>query len=144
VLFASEEWVRALVQAVNGHPDLPRALAGLGADLAAVVEADPPHFPRSVSAWGRQRGGRIGEWRLLEDEDEILELGPAYVVRASYRVWKDLLRRRVDPVQAAVSGAVKVKGDLESLIRRSSYRYVLDAALGAVATEFPDERRAPA
>ncbi len=144
MLFASEEWVRALVEAVNRHPDLSRALSGLGKDLAAVVEADPPLFPRSVSAWGRQQGGRIGEWRMLEDEDEILELAPAYVVRAPYRVWKDLLRRRADPVRAAVSGTVKVQGDLESLIRRSDYRYVVDSALAAVATEFPDERRAPA
>ncbi len=143
MLFASEEWVRALVEAVNRHPDLSRALSGLGKDLAAVVEADPPLFPRSVSAWGRQQGGRIGEWRMLEDEDEILELAPAYVVRAPYRVWKDLLRRRADPVRAAVSGTVKVQGDLESLIRRSDYRYVVDSALAAVATEFPDERRAP-
>lgn len=144
MLFATEEWIRALVEAVNRHPDLPRALAGLGADLAAVVEADPPLFQLTVSAWGRQSGGRIGEWRLLDDEDEILELAPAYVVRAPYRIWKDLLRRRADPVRAAMSGAVKVEGDLESLIRRSNYRYVLDAALASVATEFPDERRARA
>jgi hypothetical protein len=139
--FASEDWIRALIEAVNGHPDLPRALSGLGADLAAVVEADPPVFPRSVSAWGRQAGGRIGDWRLLEDEDEILELEPAYVVRAPYRVWKELVRRRLDPLQAAMSGAVKVKGDLESLVRRSGYRYVIEAALAGVATEFADDAR---
>ncbi len=69
--FASGEWVGALVAAVNAQPDLPRALAGLGKDLAAVVEADPPAFPATVAAWGRHERGRIGEWRLLEDEEGV-------------------------------------------------------------------------
>ncbi len=138
--FASAEWIAALVEAVNGERDLPRALSGLGRDLAAVVEAQGPAFPRSVSAWGRQEGGRIAEWRILEDEDEILELEPAYVVRARYPVWKDLVRGRLDPVRAALGGEVRVEGDLESLVRRAGYRYVLESALRAVKTEFPDER----
>jgi hypothetical protein len=30
-----------------------------------------------------------------------------------------------------------VEGDLEALVRRSGYRYVVDAALAAVPTDFP-------
>ena len=141
VRFASGAWIAAVVEAVNRHPDLPRALAGLGADLAAIVEAEPGVLPRPIAAWGRQAQGRVAEWRLLEDEDEILELEPAYVVRAPYRLWKDLLLQRLDPVQAALSGRLRVKGDLEGLVRRASYRYIMDGALRAVATEFPDEVR---
>ena len=70
---------------MNGHADLGRALAGLGADLAAVVERDGRHFPHGAAAWGRQEGGRIVDWRILEDEDDVLELEPAYVVRAPLR-----------------------------------------------------------
>jgi hypothetical protein len=139
VLFSSEDWVAAVVAAVNLHPDLPRAMAGLGADLAAVIERDPGPFPRGAAVWGRQEHGRISEWRVLEDEDDVLELAPAYVVRAPYRLWKEILLGRADPVQAALSGRVKVKGDLEGLVRRATYRYILDEALRSVPTEFPDE-----
>jgi hypothetical protein len=139
--FASRQWLSAMAEAVNRHPDLPKALAGLGADLAAVVEADPPALQRSVAAWGRQERGRIAEWRVLEDEDEILELEPAYVVRAPYRLWKQFLRGEADPVQAALSGRIRVKGDLEGLVRRASYRYIVDQVLRQIATEFPDEVR---
>ena len=106
--FASAEWIEAVVREVNGHPDLARALAGLGSDLAAVVERDPVHFPHGAAAWGRQEGGRIVEWRALEDEDDVLELEPAFVVRAPLGLWKELLTGKVDPVQAALSGRVKV------------------------------------
>jgi len=139
VRFASPEWLAAVVHEVNRQPDLGRAVAGLGADLAAVVERERPHFPAGVAAWGRHAGGRIVEWRILEDEDDVLELEPAFVVRAPLALWKDLLRGVADPVQAALSGRVKVKGDLESLVRRAGYRYIVDEALRKVATEFPDE-----
>ena len=141
MLFPSQEWLAALVAAVDRHPDLPRALAGLGRDLAAVVEADPPAVPHPVAAWGRHQGGRIAEWRVLEDEDEILELEPAYVVRGPYRLWKDLVRRRADPLQAALSGKLRVQGDLEALVRMANYRHVVEEALATIATEFPDEVR---
>jgi hypothetical protein len=138
VRFASQAWIDAVVGSVNAHPDLPRALQGLGSDLAVVVEPDTA-LRRAIAAWGRHQGGRLVEWRVLEDEDEILEIQPAYDVRAPYRLWKQLLRGQLDPVKAALSGQVRVKGDLEGLVRRSSYRYILEGALRGVATEFPDE-----
>ena len=139
MLFASSEWLEAVVHEVNGHSDLGRAIAGLGADLAAVVERDARYFPRGAAAWGRHAGGRIVAWRILEDEDDVLELAPAYVVRAPLAVWKDLLRGRADPVEAALTGRVRVKGDLDGLVRRAGYRYIVDEALRRVATVFPDE-----
>ena len=141
MLFASEEWIAAVVREVNAHADLPRAIAGLGADLAAVVERDRAGFPHGAAAWGRQAGGRIVEWRRLEDEDDVLELRPAYVVRAPLATWKELLRGTLDPVQAALGGRVRVQGDLQSLVRRASFRYIVDEALRRVDTRFPDEER---
>jgi hypothetical protein len=138
LLFPSKEWLAALVGAVNRHPDLPKALAGLPQDLAAVIEAEPPALGAPFAAYGTQQAGRIASWRVLVDQDEILELEPAYVIRAPYRVWKDLLRGG-DPFKAALSGRVKVQGDLQALVRRSGYRHVIDEALRGVATRFADE-----
>jgi hypothetical protein len=135
--FASRPWIAAVVERLNAQPGLAGALDGLGRDLAVVVEPSPG-FPRPVAVWGRQAGGRIAEWRLLHDEDELLELEPAYVVRAPYRLWKELLRGG-DPVQAAVTRRLRVEGDLEALLRRAHHRPVADAALAGLATEFPDE-----
>ncbi len=132
--FATEEWIAALVAALNRHPDLGRALAGLPADAAAIVGADEG-FPRAAAAWGRHAGGRIAEWRMLEDEDDVLELEPAYVFRAPYGTWREILTGG-DPLKAALAGRIEVEGDLEALVRRTAYRYVVDAALGAIDTEF--------
>jgi hypothetical protein len=138
VEFGSRAWIAAVVDALNAQPGLPAALSGLGQDLAVVVEPSPG-FRRPLVAWGRQAGGRIAEWRVLHDEDELLELTPAYVVRAPYRLWREVLAGG-DPVKAVLSGRIKVQGDLEALVRRAQHRPVVDAALAAVRTEFPDER----
>jgi hypothetical protein len=134
--FASREWIEAVAAALNAQPDLGRALAGLGRDAAFVVEAERPAFPRAVAVHAEHDRGRIARWRVLPDEDDVLELEPAYVIRAPYGAWKALFRGG-DPVKAALSGAVRVEGDLEALVRRSGYRYVVDAALAAVPTDFP-------
>ena len=134
--FASREWIEAVAAALNAQPDLARALAGLGRDAAFVVEAERPAFPRPVAVHAEQDRGRIARWRILPDADDILELEPAYVIRAPYGAWRALFRGG-DPVKAALSGAVKVEGDLEALVRRAGYRYVVDAALAVVPTEFP-------
>jgi hypothetical protein len=41
-------------------------------------------------------------------------------------------------VRAALGGRVRVQGDLEPLLRRTAYRYVVDAALAEVPTTFAD------
>jgi hypothetical protein len=133
--FGSREWIEAVVAVLNAHPDLPRALAGLPRDAAFVVEAERPAFPRTVAVHAEQGEGRIARWRVLPDEDDLLELEPAYVFRARHGVWKALLGG-ADPMKAALSGQVTVQGDLEALVRRASYRYIVDAALAAVKTEF--------
>lgn len=133
--FASREWLEAVAAAVNAQPDLAKALSGLAKDAAFVVEAEKPAFPRTLAVHAVQEEGRVASWRILPDEDDILEIEPAYVIRARYGVWKALFDG-ADPVKAALSGQVKVEGDLEALLRRSSYRYVVDAALAAVKTEF--------
>jgi SCP-2 sterol transfer family len=139
VVFPSEAWLAAVLAEVNRHPQLAEALAGLGPDLAAVVEADPPALRTPFAAYGRQERGRIAAWRVLPDPDDIWELEPAYVVRAPYRVWKALLNGE-DPVKAALSGRVKVEGDLQALVRRVHYRSIVDGAVAKVATHFADEQ----
>ncbi|HEX9400911.1 MAG TPA: hypothetical protein VF912_12445 [Anaeromyxobacter sp.] len=134
--FASREWFDAVASALNAQPDLAKALAGLPRDAALVVEAEPPCFPRTVAVHGEQERGMVARWRILADEDELLELEPAYVIRAPYGVWRALLSGK-DPVQAALCGQLRVDGDLEALVRRSGYRYVVDAALRVIPTELP-------
>ena len=134
--FGSPAWLAAVVAALGEQPGLPEALRGLAPTAALVVEPGPG-FPRALLVWGRHAGGRIAEARPLHDEDELLELEPAYVVRAPYAVWRALWEGE-DPVRAALTGRVKVRGDLEALIRKAHHRPLVEAVRAAVPTEFEE------
>ena len=67
---------KQVLAALHAHP--------LGRDAAFVVEAEPPAFPRAVAVHAEQARGRVARWRILPDEDDLLELEPAYVIRAPY------------------------------------------------------------
>jgi hypothetical protein len=139
VRFASPEWVGAFVRALSAQPGLAAALEGLTGDLAVVVEPGPGQAT-PVLAWGRHAGGRITEWRMLEDEDELVVLEPHWVLRAPLGTWRELIEG-ADPVKAALTGRVRVEGDLPALVRRAHHRGVVDAALASVPTEFPEAGR---
>ena len=132
--FGSPAWLAAVVAALGAQPGLGEALQGLAPTLGLVVEPGPG-FPEALLVFARHAEGRIVEVRALHDEDELLELEPAYVLRAPHAVWKALWRGE-DPVRAALSGRVRVRGDLEALIRKAHHRPLAEAVRAAVPTEF--------
>ncbi len=138
MIFPSHAWLARLVAEVNANPDTPRALEGLAPTVGAVIEAHPPELPSHFAVYGEHRGGRIVSFRVLADADDLLELEPDFVLRAPYPVWTALLQGE-DPVKAALSGRVRVQGDLQALVRRAHHRHILDAALRQIPTELAGE-----
>jgi hypothetical protein len=134
VRFGSPAWLAAVVAALGEQPGLEEALRGLAPTVGLVVDPGPG-FPDPLLIFARHEGGRIAEVRALHDEDELLELGPAYVLRAPHAVWKALWCGE-DPVRAALSGRIQVRGDLEALIRKAHHRPLAEAVRAAVPTEF--------
>ena len=83
---------------------------------------------------------RIEKLHVLADPDDLDEFEPAYVARAPYSVWKELLRGTLDPVEAVLKRRISVKGDLQPLIERMRYKGIADRVFAQLKTEFIDER----
>lgn len=138
LLFPSREWCEALIDALQSDPDAGRASQGWNGDIAAVVLAEPPLLPAAFVAYGRPDAARVADFRLLEDLEEVDEIEPAYVARASYSVWRDLIRGTLDPVEAVLRKRVQFEGDLEQVIARAQFKAMLRRALDRVPTQFLD------
>lgn len=138
-LFPSAAWCRQLVELANADPEAQAAGQGWNWDVAFVVDADPPACPEPFAVWGRPRDGRVETFRVLDDLGEIDELDPPYLLRARYRIWKDLLQGRLDPVKALTGRQIQLRGDLAELLRRLKYRPMADRILGLMETEFAKE-----
>ena len=64
----------------------------------------------------------------------------AYVIRAPYSRWKDVLNGDLDPVKGMMQGKLKVQGDLATIVRYVRAANELVHLTTMVPTEFIDER----
>ena len=138
-VFPSESWCREVIRLAEADPELPAASAGWQGDFCVVMLAEPPHLREPFIVHLRPVGARIADFRVLEDLDEVDELGAAYVARAPYAVWKGLLRGDVDPVEAVLRRQVQVVGDVQPLIERARFKGIIDRVLEQLSTTFVDE-----
>lgn len=137
--FPSKEWLEELVRLANADPESKIAGKGWRGDFGAVVEAEPPALQRAFAMHCVPADGQITRVRVLRDPDELEEIEPAYLARAPYSVWKGLIKKTIDPVEAVLKRRLVFTGDLQPLMERLSYRSILDRVLTQLKTDFADD-----
>lgn len=136
-LFPTDPWFQSLVEQINASADYREAAKDWEGDIAFLVEAEPD---RGVGedAWGYldlwhgtcRGGGRV---------DQVTGETAAYVIRAPYSRWKDVVQGELDPVRAMMQGKLRVRGDLPTIVRYVKAADELVHLCSKVETTFPDE-----
>jgi putative sterol carrier protein len=135
--FPTQEWFRALTDAINGSAAYREAAADWEGDVAFLIEADPERgLPDDVWGYLDLWHGACREG-VLVSPDRGAEA--EFVIEASYRRWKDVVRGDLDPVRAMMQGKLRVRGDLPKILRYVDAAHELVAICGTVPTRFPDE-----
>ena len=135
--FLGQPWFDAFIARINASDEYREAAADWEGDIAFLVEAEPDkRFPDDVWAlldlWhGACRSGTL----VAPDEGAAA----AFVISATYRRWKDVVRGELDPVRAMMQGKLRVRGDLPKILRYVQAAHELVVVCGAVPTRFPDE-----
>ena len=138
--FPSKEWCEEAVRLVNEDPERALAARGWLGEIGVIVDAEPGKLPRAFVVHVVPRDARIEKLRVLEEPDDLDELEPAYLARAPYSVWKELLRGSLDPVEAVLRRRIAVKGDLQQLIERLRFKGIADRVFAQLKTEYVDEQ----
>jgi putative sterol carrier protein len=138
--FPSKEWCEEAVRLTNADPEAASAGQGWTGDFGAVVDPEPGKLAQPFVVHILPKNGRIEKLHVLADPDDLDEFEPAYVARAPYSVWKELLRGTLDPVEAVLKRRISVKGDLQPLIERMRYKGIADRVFAQLKTEFIDDR----
>ena len=136
-VFPREEWFGALAGHITESEAYREAASDWEGDIAFVIEADPERgVPNDV--WGYldlwHGGCRSGEVVTPERGAEA-----DFVISATFRRWKDVVRGELDPVRAMMQGKLRVRGDLPKILRYVQAANELVAICGTVPTRFPDE-----
>lgn len=135
--FPTEPWFQELIERINDSATYRDAAADWEGDIAFHVEAEPDRgLPRDVwgllDLWhGSCRGGGV--------VDEERGSRSAYVIRAPYSRWKDVVTGELDPIRAMMQGKLRVEGDLPTIVRYVKAADELVQLCGTVPTVFPDE-----
>lgn len=140
--FPSREWCEAAAAAMLQDPAVIAAITDFGAVVAGIVVERGEGLASDFCALARIEPGKKVALSYPDDEDELEEYEPDYIGWTSYALCRSLLEqtlagKRPDPLKAILERKVRLRGDLERLIRHAGRHKGagLDAIRG-VPTEF--------
>jgi len=141
-LFPGKDWLDAFVARVNSSKAYAECAASWEGDVIFLFEAEPDRgVPDPIYAWldlwhGKCRAAR---YDISCEEAERAR----FVIRAPYSRWKEVIRRELDPVRGMMQGKLKLRGDLQEIVRHVKAADELVRIAGRVPTTFVDERPPP-
>lgn len=134
--FGTPEWAAALAERVNASAAYRAAAAGWGkgfnGNVLLAFEADAV-VPVARHLLLRLAEGRCDGCDFVDDPGHP---DAAFVLRAPYGVWIEILHDRTSAASAVLSGRMEVEGDTFALLRFASAHRLLMACAGAVETDF--------
>jgi putative sterol carrier protein len=134
ILFGSQEWLDALKKALETSQAYKEAAKNWEGDIYFVVEPDASDENRHImylDLWH----GECREALAIADENEK---SPKYRIVGPFTNWKQILNKKVDPVQSMMTGKIKVKGDMAQIMKMPRAAVELVNCATAFETLFPD------
>lgn len=139
--FPSDEWLTIFRERINTSSEYREAAATWEGDVGFVMEAEPDRgVPDDLwlvlDLWhGECRGARM----VTPEEGQRA----AYLIRAPYFRWKEVVRGELDPVKGMMQGKLRVHGDLPTIVRYVRAANELVHLTMQVPTRFLDEPPTP-
>jgi putative sterol carrier protein len=134
ILFASQEWLDALKKALETSQSYREAAKNWEGDIYFMVEPDASYKHRDImylDLWH----GECREARVITDENEK---SPKYRIVGPFTNWKQILNKKVDPVQSMMTGKIKVKGNMAQIMKMPRAAVELVNCATVFETLFPD------
>jgi len=134
ILFGSQEWVDALKKALETSQTYKEAAKKWEGDIYIIVEPDASYKHRNIvylDLWH----GECREARAITDENEK---SPKYRIFGPFTNMKQILDKKVDPVQSMMTGKLKVKGDMAQIMKMPRAAVELVNCMTAFETVFPE------
>jgi putative sterol carrier protein len=134
ILFGSQDWLDALKKALETSQAYKEAAKNWEGDIYFVVEPDASYENRHImylDLWH----GECREALAIADENEK---SPKYRIVGPFTNWKQILNKKVDPVQSMMTGKIKVKGDMAQIMKMPRAAVELVNCATAFEALFPD------
>jgi len=133
LLFATDAWVKALMEVVNRSAAYHEAARDFEGDFVFVVE------PAAVG--GTPVYLYLDLWHgACRTAYEVMDGNPpkaAFTIRAPAAVWKKVVLKQLDPMQGMITNQLKLKGNMVVMMKNVKAAKILVECATLVDTSFP-------
>jgi putative sterol carrier protein len=131
--FPSDAWIKALCAELNASEAYANAAKNWEGDFYFIVEAGGP-LEKDVWLYMDLWHGKCREAFEVTDPSSK---SPEFVMSASYEDWKKVVLGELDPIKGLISRRLKLKGNMNKIMRAPQAAKELVACCTKVETEFP-------
>ena len=136
-VWPSDEWVAAYRDLINESEEYREAAHDWEGAVVYHFQAEPDkHLAEDVYGWFDLWHGECREAKQVDAGEAS---GAEFVVSAPYSIWKQVIRKELDPIKGMMQGKLKLKGDLPTIVRYVKAANELVNIAGSVPTEFVDD-----
>jgi putative sterol carrier protein len=133
ILFPSDAWIKALMEDLNNSSAYLDAAKNWEGDFAFVIDPGGT-LDASVTLYMDLFHGKCRSACAVEAGQEIK---PAFRLAGPVAVWKKVITKKLDPMQAMMTGQLKLQGNMAIVMRNVRAAKELVESSTRVPTDFP-------
>lgn len=133
IMFATDEWGKALMDAVNSSEAYAKAAANWEGDFYFITTAGPGVAKDKylyLDLWH----GKARDAYMVDDPSSK---SPAFELRAPLDVWRGVMEKDIDPIGGIMSGKLKLKGKMMTVLKSPKAATELVACAVKIDTDWP-------
>jgi putative sterol carrier protein len=131
--FPTDEWVKAFQEEVNASLKYEQVARNWEGDFYFIIEPSGV-LPQAVTLYVDLWHGKCRDAFALTAADGQ---SPAYLLSGTVQAWKKVMTKQLDPMQAMMTGQLKLKGNMGMIMKNVPAAKELVEACTRVETEFP-------
>ena len=135
IRFNSDQWIKELSRQLNESKDYERSARDWEGDFIFIVEPDGS-FPDHVYFYLGLLHGKSPDAAMVASETERKA---EFTIRAPYGTWRKVIEGKLDPIQAMMTGKLKLKGNLMKVMRYPKAAKEIISCCSKISTDFGDQ-----
>ena len=135
--FPIESWIKATMQDLDNSQTCAKVARDWVDDFYYVIEPGGL-LEKPVTLYMDLWHGKCRDAFAL---DELDGRQPAYLLSAPVANWKKVMPKKLDPIQAMMTGQLRLKGDMARIVRAVPAAKELVESSTRIPTEFPLQER---
>jgi len=133
ITFATDEWAKALMAEVNASEAYKKAAANWEGDFYFITTKGQG-IPEDTYVYLDLWHGVARDAYLVSDPSAK---NVAFELSAPVDVWRKVLEKKVDPIRGIMSGQLKLKGNMMTVLKTPKAATELVASAMKVDTDWP-------